>query len=251
MQTRRPLLRRHGRRNRDRRPGLPAPGRPSGGPHRRGRDHPRRFPQSPIPAPLRSHGQAGDLAVPVGRALPDGPVRLQAGPGPAPGRGAARVHPPGPAPHQHDLRAGQFSRGAFHLRVRPTRPIGRLDQRAPAPDRRDRRRPLLHPVHAYGGHQSRSGGHVSPDRRPDRRAAQSGGVAGLRPGEREQQPAGLRGHGHPGDRRAAALRPPLGQRLPAQPLPGSQVPFRRGPGPLPLRSQGLRTGEPPAFSGCP
>ncbi len=60
--------------------------------------------------------------------------------------------------------------------------------------------------------------HVLPDRRPAGRPAEHRGVAVVRPGQREQRPAGLRGHdlaGHRQPERSAAVRPAVGQRLSA------------------------------------
>ena len=63
-------------------------------------------------------GEARHLSAPIGRALADGPVRSQAEARRTLRRGAARFHPPGPAPHRHDFRAEEVSGGAVHLQVR-------------------------------------------------------------------------------------------------------------------------------------
>ena len=90
----------------------------------------------------------------------------------------------------------------------------------------------------HRGDQPRPGHHVPPDRLPAARPAQHGGVAQLRPGQREPEPARLRRADLPGQRqqgRPADLLAPVGQRLPAQPAPGRAPPLRRRPGALPLQ----------------
>jgi hypothetical protein len=57
----------------------------------------------------------------------------------------------------------------------------------------DGRRTLLHPLHAHGGDQSRSGDHLLPNRLAARRPPEHRLVAQLRPRQRESRSAGLCG----------------------------------------------------------
>ena len=67
-------------------------------------------------------GQAGDLPVPIGRAVADGPVRPQAVAREIPRTEPARFDSPRAAAHRHDLRASEASRRPFDVQVRPARP---------------------------------------------------------------------------------------------------------------------------------
>ena len=148
----------------------------------------RGFPQ------FRPPGEAGDLPVPVGRAVADGPLRREAPAAPPPGDRAARLDPDGPAADRHDLAAGALPGRGQPIPVRPTRPERGGPQRAAAAHRERRRPPLLHQVDAHRGDQSRPGGDVLPDRGPACGSAQHRRLGGLRPGEREPRPASLRRH---------------------------------------------------------
>ena len=103
-------------------------------------------------------------------------------------------------------------------------------ERALAAHGQGRGRPVFHQIDAHRGDQPRPGHHVLPDRGAARRASQHRLMAVLRPGEREPGSAGFRRLGIAGDRqpqRSAAVRPALGQRVPANQVPGSQIPRRR------------------------
>ena len=91
-------------------------------------------------------------------------------------------------------------------------------------------------VDAHRGRQPRARRHVLHDRRAGARPAEHGGVADLRPGQRDRRPAGVRRHDlarQGQDLRPALLRLLLGQRVPAQPVPGRAVPQHGRPGALP------------------
>ena len=237
--TRRHFLGRASGRARGNRPGVAAPARSRGrrarprvgSPDRR-RD--RGFPQ------LRAAGQAGDLPVPVGRAVADGSVRPQARARATPGHRAARLDPDGPAADGHDLAAGPFPGRGQPVRVRPARPERRgvVSELLPHTARVADELCFIKSMHTEAINHDpavtffQTGAQLAG--RP------SIGVLGLlRPGEREPGPAGLRGHDLAGLRqpqRPAALRPALGQRLSADDVPGDQVPLGRRPGALPLQS---------------
>ncbi len=89
---------------------------------------------------FRPAGEAGDLPVPVGRAVADGPLRREAPAAPPPGDRAARLDPDGPAADGHDLAAGALPGRGQPIPVRPTRPERGRRQRAAAAHR-ERRRP--------------------------------------------------------------------------------------------------------------
>ena len=133
----------------------------------------------------------------------------------------------------------QLSGRAVALQVRPARPVRRVGQRTAAAHRESGRRPLLHQVDEHRADQSRSGRHLLPDRLPARRTSQHRRVARLRTRQREPGTAGVRGHDLAGFRqpcRSAALRPPLGQRFPAQ-----QVSGRASSAPAAIRCSTSRT----------
>ncbi len=115
----------------------------------------------------------------------------------------------------------------------PARPERRLAQRAVAAHRPHRGRPVHRPVDADGGDQPRPGDHLRPDRFAAGGSAEHGRLGRLRPGQREPGSAGLRRPAVARRNRSAALRPPVGQRVPADPLPGRQAARRQGPGPVP------------------
>ena len=166
-----PALLRPGRRRAGHdRPGVaPRPRSPGGGSRwtssRSGRGH-RGLPQ------LRSQGQAGDLPVPVGRTVADGPVRSQAGARSTARDRAARLDPDGAAADGHDLAAGPLPGRGEPVPVRAARPERRDAQRAAAVHGERGRRALLHQVDAHRGDQPRPGRHLFPDRRPARGPAQ-------------------------------------------------------------------------------
>ena len=126
-------------------------------------------------AAFPAQGQASDLSVPVGRAVADGPVRLQAGDCGEARHRAARVGANGPADHDHDLGAKEPAGRSLDLQVRPARPERRVGQRALAAHRSDRRRHLPDPFHADRGDQSRPGDHLRADRLAARGPARAWG----------------------------------------------------------------------------
>src|ERR1041385_118517 len=74
-----------------------------------------------------SKGKASHLSAPVGRAIPDGPVRLQ-----TEAKGTLRPRPAGfysprPAAHGHDVEPEEVPSRAFQVRVRSIRPGGHMD----------------------------------------------------------------------------------------------------------------------------
>ena len=147
---------------------------------------------------------------------------------PTPRDRAARLDPMGQRLTGMTSRQDRLPGRGEPVPLRAARPERRVGQRAAAAHRERRRRALLHQVDAHRGDQPRPGRHLLPDRGPARGPAQHRRLGGLRPGEREPGPAGVRGHdlaGHGQPQRPAALRPALGQRLPADDVPGGQVPL--------------------------
>ena len=132
-----------------------------------------------------------------------------------------------------------------HLQVRPAGRIGRVGQRALAAHGAGGRRALHHQLAVYRGDQPRPGDHVLPDRLDDRRPAVDGGLAELRPGLAQPEPADLLRADQPEAARPAAVLPALGQRVPAVGPPGGRVPRRGRPGALPRESAGGLGGRPP------
>ncbi len=107
---------------------------------------------------------------------------------------------------------------ALAVRVRAARQVGHVGQRAAAAHREDRRRHHRHQDDEHRGDQPRPGDHVHPDRLSAAGPAEHGRVAQLRPGQREPEPAGVRRAALAGardQRRPAAVRAAVGQRLPA------------------------------------
>ena len=95
---------------------------------------------------------------------------------------------------------------------------------------------VLREVDVHRGDQSRSGDHLFPDRRADRRPAEHGRVAELWPGQQQQELAGFRGAGVARQRqsqRPAVIRSPVGQRLLALEVSGREVSLRWRPGAVP------------------
>ena len=68
-----------------------------------------------VPSALRPEGEALHLSSHGGRAAADGSARLQAGDEGLVRQGPAGIDPPGPAPHDDDLRAGALSHRALGL----------------------------------------------------------------------------------------------------------------------------------------
>ena len=143
--------------------------------------------------------------------------------------GAARLDPHGPAAHRHDRAAGELPGRAADVRVRPARPERRLGQRAAA---------------AHGAASpttSASSSRCTPRRSTTTRRSRSSRPARSSPGrpsigawlayglgsENHDLPAFvvLISQGTRQPDRSAALRPPLGQRLPADAVSGRQVPL--------------------------
>ncbi len=138
---------------------------------------------------LQAESQARHLPAPIGRALADGSLRSQTQPRRPLRRRAPRFHPPGPAPHRHDVRAEELPRGAFQIQIRAVRQGRNLAVRTAAAHRPHRRRYLRRQESLHRGHQSRSRHHLHPDRQPDRGPAVLRLVGLLRPGQREPGPA--------------------------------------------------------------
>ena len=143
---------------------------------------------------------------------------------------AARLGPDGPADHDHDLGPEELSGRPVDLQVRPARPERRLAQRALAAH--GRRSPTTSASSARCRPRRSTTTRRSRSSRPARsspagRAWASWVTYGLG-SENQDLPAFVvllsRGADRP-----AALRPPLGQRLPADALPGRQVPRRQEP----------------------
>ena len=135
------------------------------------------------PAAFPGQGQAGDLSLPVGRAVADGPLRRQDGDLQPPRDRAARLGADGPANHHDDLGAKELSGRPVDLPLRPVRRERRVAQRALAAHGQHRRRHLHHSLDADRGDQPRPGDHVRADRLSARRPAQHGGLGRLRPGQ--------------------------------------------------------------------
>ena len=199
------------------------------------------------PAALSAQGQAGDLPVPVGRAVAAGPVRPQAGDL----RDDTGIELP------DSVRMGQrittMTSGQKSFPVAPS--IFKFAQHGQSGawlsellphTADDRRRHLHHPLDADRGDQPRPGDHVRADRLAARGPAEHGVVGRLRPGEREPGPAGLRRLALARADRPAALRPPLGKRLPADALPGREAPRRQGAGALSRQPGRLLAADAPA-----
>ena len=90
----------------------------------------------------------------------------------------------------------------------------------------------------HRGDQPRPGDHLLPDRLADRGAAVDGGLAELRPGLGQPEPAHVLRPDQPAAGRPAALLAALGQRLPPLGPPGRPVPRRGRAGALPRQPAG-------------
>ena len=184
--------------------------------------------------------EAGDLPAPVRRAVPARDIRLQAWTRAVPGHADPRFDPQG-STRRPDDGAVAAAGGEIDLRVRPTRGGRDLGERAAAAHREDRRRHHRHQDDVYGCDQSRSRDHVHPDRLSAAGPAEHGLVDELWAGDREQQPAVVRGPAVAGagaHRRPAAVLATVGERVPALELPGREVPRRRRAGAVSQRSAG-------------
>src|SRR5688572_2796357 len=129
--------------------------------------------------PLRTYREACHLPLSIGRAVADGPLRLQT-PSPGVGQtGAARIDPYGTATHRHDVDTNQFPGRAVSVPVSPARQFRSLGQRAYAASGKGVGRTVLHQVDVHRGDQSRSRSDILPDRVPASRAPLDRGVAGV------------------------------------------------------------------------
>ena len=175
-------------------------------------------------AALSAQGQAGDLALPVGRADAPGNLRPQAAIGQTPRPADARFVHQGPADRPASRGEAELLRAA--VRLQAVRQVGAGDLRTVSPSRLDRRRDVHHPLDEDRGHQPRPGPHLHEHRLDDLRPAGGGLLDALRPGQREPGPARLRRADLDRPRRADAadLVADVAQRLPSQPLPGREVP---------------------------
>ena len=192
-----------------------------------------------------AQGQAGHLPVHERRAVAARPVRLQAAPERDERPGPARVGPDGAAAHGDVGQPGDAADGRLDLQVRPARQVGRVGQRAPAAHRAGRRRALHHQLALHRGDQPRPGDHLLPDRLDDRRPAVDGGLAELRPGLGQPEPADVLRADQPEAARPAAVFPALGQRVPAVGPPGGAVPRGGRSGALPREPAGRLGRRPP------
>ena len=143
------------------------------------------------PAALPAQGQARHLPVPVGRAVADRAVRLQAAAGRVPGDGASRLDPQRPAAHRHVGVAVDLPGRAVEVRLRSAGPVGRMGERPAAAHRQDRRPAGVREVGPHRGDQPRSGGHHDPDGLPSRRPAEPRRVGLVRDRLRDRGPAGV------------------------------------------------------------
>ena len=182
------------------------------------------------PAPLRAQGQARGRPLARGRAVARRPVRPQAG-----DAGDGREgHPRQRArddPALDDVeRLWQVADPPGDQAVQEIRAGRHRDERDAAERGSDRRRDLPGPEHVHRGRQSCARRDVLHDGGAGPRPAQHGGLAVLRAGQRDRQPADLRRDDlerQGEDLRPVVLRLLLGQRVPAQPVPGRPVPRTR------------------------
>ena len=128
------------------------------------------------------------------------------------------------------------------------RQVRNLAERTAAAHGESRRRIVRHPVDADGSDQPRPGHHLRSDRLAAGRPAVRSALGGVRPRQHQPGSAGVRGpcvawHRQP--ERPAALRPLVGQRLFAHPLPGREAPRRQGTGTVLGRPGGLQPRHPP------
>ena len=155
-----------------------------------------------------------------GAPVADGPVRLQAAAGRPARHGAARLDPPGPAADRHDRRRRTaFPVAPSHVPASPS-----TARAAPGSASCCRTRRSVADELCFIKSMHTEAINHDPAITFFQTGAQLAGpaehrlLARLRPGQREPRPARLRrpdlaGHRQP--HRPAALRPPLGQRLPA------------------------------------
>ena len=219
---------------------LSGAGRPAAGANGAGRsagDRPRRR-RHPPGVSCPAEGEAGDLPVHERRAVAARPVRLQADAQPDERPGPARVGPDGAAAHVDVGQPGDTADGRLALQVRPARAVGGVGQRAAAAHGAGRRRAVHRQLAVHRGDQPRPGDHVLPDRLDDRRPAVDGGLAELRPGLDQSEPADVLRADQPEAARSAAVLAALGQRLPAVGPPGRRVPRRGRSGALPREPAG-------------
>ena len=129
------------------------------------------------------------------------------------------------------------------VQVRAARRVRHRGQRAVPPRGRLRRRPVRHPLDGRRQHQSHRRQPADEHGRAGLLPAEPGLVAGLRPGQREPEPARLR-RDQPGH--AAAGRVAVELELPAGRLPGDVDQGPQGPDPQPqgpARRPGPPAGE--------
>ena len=196
-------------------------------------------------APLRAEGQASHLSVPVRRAVADGSVRLQAAPD-----GIARA-PTCRSPSGMGQRLTGMSAAQASFPVVPSKFQVRAARQSPARGSasccRTRRRSsticrFIKSMYTEAINHDpavtffQTGSQIAG--RPSIGSWLSYGLGSENAGS-----AGLRRHDlarAAAARRPAAVRPPLGQRLSADAIPGREVPLRRRPGAVPLEPAGLR-----------
>ena len=152
------------------------------------------------------------------------------------------IHPGRPAPHRDVRLAVHLSGRPVEVRFVTARSVGRVGQRTASPHRRHCRPPHLHQDRQHRGNQPRPRRHHGANRLPLGRSTQHGFLDFLRPRRGNTGPSRVLRHDFEFRRRPAALRPALGQRLPAQPLPRRQVPLVGRPV--------LYLSNPPGFTGA-
>ena len=202
--------------------------------------------------PLPAAGEARDLPVPVGSALPDRSLRLQAAACRVARRGTASVGARRSACHRHDRESGRVPDHGIDVRVRAARRERRLGQRVDAQHGPDCRQALLPQGGEHGGDQPRPGHHVPADRASAAGPSQLRRLAELRHRLGEPGPAGLHRADLPGQCEARVAGPvpaPLGLGFPALRAPGCQSARGRGSRALPVRSTRDRPGRTPPDAG--
>ena len=160
------------------------------------------------------------------------------------GAGPAGVGSHGPAADDDDLGPDVVPDGAVDLSIPAAWRAGRVDFRSAATHGEDRRRPVHRALDVHRGDQSRSGRHVFPNRFAARRAAECRRLGGLWPGQLNQGLAGVRRDdfaGSDAQSRSTAVRPPVGQRLSADAIPGRETPQRQRSGAVSRQSGRLRS----------
>ena len=188
-------------------------------------------------AALRAEGQTRRLPVPIGSAIADRALRLQAATAADARDGSPGLCAAGAAADGDDCHAVIVPHRPVDFLFPPTRTVRRVGQRITAAHGRDRRQAVLREVHAHRGDQSRPGRDLLPDRRSARGTAVDRRLDFLRIGQREPRSAGIRRDGvfRHGKKRPAAVRQALGKRVPADSLPRRQVPLCRRPSAVPDR----------------